>query len=348
MQKSLVKQKLAEGQLVLVPKVCFMDPNIVEMMGLLGFDCIWICNEYKAIDPTTLENMVRAGRATGTECVIRTGANSFDDLARFLSMGANGLMIPHVQTAEHARRAVDRIKYPPLGHRELEDVNADADYGLMPLDEYLKAANDETVVVVQIEDMEAADNVEEIAEVAGIDVLFVGPADLALSLGVPGQVRHPKVLEVIRRVVRACEANHLVCGTPALDPEHCQLLIGQGRPLPHRQFRLAHAAGRFSPEQAILRPTRFHLPARALALVGSRVAETACLSWGRQAQEASANLDGRWMIHAARGTAGQASSGIRAELPRDRRRGRIHFRTEQRFAVPSISSSEQKTWDNSI
>ena len=69
-------------------------------------------------------------------------------------------MIPHVQSAEFARRAIQRIKYPPLGHRELENVNADADFGLMPLDEYLRAANDETLVVVQIEDLEAADQAD--------------------------------------------------------------------------------------------------------------------------------------------------------------------------------------------
>ena len=228
MQKSIVKQKLADGRYVLVPKVCFMDPNIVEIVGLLGFDCVWICNEYKAIDPSTLENMVRAGRASGIECVIRTGANSFDDFPRLLSMGANGLMIPHVQSAEFARRAIERIKYPPLGRRELENVNADADFGLMPLDEYLRAANDETLVVVQIEDPEAAAQADAIAEVPGVDVLFVGPADLALSLGLPGECRHPKVLDVIRRVVRACEASGKVCGTPALEPEHCRLLIDEG------------------------------------------------------------------------------------------------------------------------
>lgn len=228
MQKSLVKQKLAGGQLVLVVKVNFADPNIVEMVGLLGFDCIWLCTEYKAVDPAILENMVRAARAAGVECVVRTSANGGDDFVRYLSMGANGLMIPHVQTAEQARAIVDRIKYAPLGHRELENVNADAEFGLMPLEEYLQAANDETVVVLQIEDAEAAARVDEIAETPGIDVLFVGPADLALSLGMPGQVRHPKVLEVIERVVRACEANHLVCGTPAIDPEHCRRLIDLG------------------------------------------------------------------------------------------------------------------------
>ena len=83
-------------------------------------------------------------------------------------------------------------------------------------------------MVVQIEDLEAAAQADAIAEVPGVDVLFVGPADLALSLGLPGECRHPKVLDVIRRVVRACEASGKVCGTPALEPDHCRLLIDEG------------------------------------------------------------------------------------------------------------------------
>jgi len=228
MNKSIVKQKLRSGELVLVPKICFMDPNLVEMLGLLGFDCAWVCTEYRAVDPSTLENMIRAARAAGIDCVVRTGANSFDDFNRFLSAGANGLMIPHVQDAQQAGKVVRRAKYSPLGCRELESVNADSDFGLMTLDDYLRAANDETFLVIQIEDTEAVDNVEEIAATEGIDVLFVGPGDLALNMGMPGQVTHPKIVEAIRRVVKACGAQDIVCGTPAISAEHCKLLIDQG------------------------------------------------------------------------------------------------------------------------
>jgi len=228
MQTSIVKKKLAEGKPVLVPKVCYTDPNIVEMLGLLGFDSVWLCTEYRAVCSTAMEHLVRAGRAAGIECVIRTGINSLDDLARFLGMGANGIMVPHVRTVEQAQRAVDRIKYPPLGHRELENIYADADFGLIPLDEYLKQANEQTLVVVQLEDMQAIERADEIAQVEGIDVLFIGPADLALALGVPGQFKHPEVVKAIRRVVAVCQARGRVCGTPALDPDHCRFLVDEG------------------------------------------------------------------------------------------------------------------------
>lgn len=228
MKESVIKRKLRQSELVLVPKVCFVDPNIVEMLGRMGFDGIWICTEYKAIDPSAMDNMVRACRGTGPDCVVRTGTNSIDDLPRFLSMGINGLMIPHVEDPESIRRVIDRIKFPPLGHRELENVNADADFGLMPLEDYLRSANDETFVMAQVESIEAIDRAEEIASIEGVDILFVGPGDLSLSMGIPGQVKNPRIVEAIKRVVQACQANGKVCGTPAITPEHCRMLIDEG------------------------------------------------------------------------------------------------------------------------
>ena len=228
MHRSVVKRKLSAGELVLVPKVCFVDAGIVEMLGLLGFDCLWICNEHRAIDANHLENMVRAGRAAGADCVVRLGVNGLDDIVRVLAMGAHGLMIPHVKTAEHARAVVSKAKYPPLGNRGLESINADALYGLRPLQQYLQAANDETFLVLQVEDAEALDHIEDIAAVDGIDVIFVGPSDLALSLGLPGQEKHPRVVEAIRRVVKACRSRNVVCGTAAMDAEHCGHLIEEG------------------------------------------------------------------------------------------------------------------------
>jgi len=228
MQTSIVKRKLAQGKPVLVPKVCYLDPHIVELLGLLGFDSVWLCNEYRAITPSTMEHLVRAGRAAGIECIVRTGVNGLDDVARFLGMGVTGIMVPHVRTVDQARRAVERIKYPPLGHRELETINADADFGLAPLEEYLEKANEETLVVVQLEDAQAIERAEEIAEIKGIDVLFIGPADLSLALGVPGEHKHPEVVRAIRSVARVCQSHGLVCGTPALDPDHCRYLMDEG------------------------------------------------------------------------------------------------------------------------
>jgi 4-hydroxy-2-oxoheptanedioate aldolase len=228
MQKSLVKQKLTGGGLALAYNVSFLDANIVEMLGLLGYDCVWICNEYRGINPQTLEHMVRAARAAGMETVLRTGVNSRDDIVRFLATGANALVVPHLHTAAEAREVVRRAKYPPLGERELEHIHADADFGLMSLGDYLKAANDETLIIVQLEDVPSVERADEIAAVQGVDVLFVGPADLSLSMGMPGELEHPQVVELTGQVARACREHNIFCGAPALGPQHCRRLIDLG------------------------------------------------------------------------------------------------------------------------
>jgi 4-hydroxy-2-oxoheptanedioate aldolase len=228
MRQSTVKRKLKAGQQVLVTKACFQDPCVVEIMGLLGLDCVWICSEHKAIDPSVLENMVRAARAANVDTLVRSPRHAYDDLARCLAIGATGLMIPHVERPEDARQIVARAKYPPVGNRQMEHVNADADFGLAPLVQYLQHANEETFLVMQVEDQEAMKRAAEIAAVPGIDVLYVGVMDLSLSMGIPGEVKHPRVVEAIRQIARVCESAHIACGTAAIDPEHCRMLMDEG------------------------------------------------------------------------------------------------------------------------
>ena len=228
MNNSIIKRKLRNGEPVLVNKICFFNADLVELIGKMGFDCLWICNEHAPIDAALLKDMIRAGRAGGMDCMVRTGASSYDDFIRFLEVGAHGLMIPHLRDAEHAREIVRLAKFPPIGERGIDGVSADADFGLLQTEEYLKQANAETFIVLQIENIHVLDNIEEIAEVEGIDVLFVGPADLSLSMGIPGQVKHPKILKTIERVVKACEGKSVVCGTPHLDAEYCRQLMNMG------------------------------------------------------------------------------------------------------------------------
>ncbi len=228
MKKSVVKQKLQSGEPVLVNKICFSNADMAELIGLMGFDCLWICTEHTQIDASLLKDMIRAARVSGMDCMIRIGQNSYDDIMRFLEMGANGVMIPHLQDAEHAQEIVRRAKFPPIGERGIDGISADAEFGLMPIEEYVKQANDETFIVVQIENRHTLENIESIAKIEGIDVLFVGPADLSLSLGIAGKVKHPKIFEVIERVVRACEGTSSVCGTPYIDKEYCKKLMDIG------------------------------------------------------------------------------------------------------------------------
>ncbi len=228
MRKSVVKSKLRAGQPVLVNKICFPNADLAELIGLMGFDCLWICTEHLAIDASVLKDMIRACRASGMDSMIRTGQDSYDDFTRFLESGATGLMIPHVKNSEHAREIVKRAKFPPIGKRGIDGISADADFGLADTNEYIKHANDETFIVVQIEDEYALDDIEQIAQVEGIDVLFLGPADLSLSMGITNQVKHKKILQAIEKIIKACENSSAVCGTPYIDVEHCKRLMNMG------------------------------------------------------------------------------------------------------------------------
>jgi len=211
-----------------VAKTVYGLPDIVEMMGIFGFDCVWICNEHLAIDPSAMRDMLRAARAGDIDTVVRTGENSLDDCIRFLEMGATGLMIPHVKTGVKAKEIVERIKFSPQGKRGYDGVSADANFGTMVMADYMRQANEHTFLVLQIEDVSAIAQIEEIAHVPGVDVVFVGPADLSVDMGIPGQIKDQRILDVIQRVARACDGTAAVCGTWAGEPQHAKMLLNLG------------------------------------------------------------------------------------------------------------------------
>lgn len=228
MPKSIVKHKLRTNQPVLVNKINFHHSSLVELMGLMGFDCLWLCNEHIAIDQSLMASMLQACRASGMDCVVRVGQDCYADMLRFLELGANGLMLPHITDAASLEKVIEVTKFPPLGHRGIDAVSADADFGMMPLKDYIKFANEQTFIVAQIEDRQGLENVEEIAAVEGVDVIFLGPADLSLDMGILGELKHPDIISAIAKVIKACKNNGVVCGTPGLNPEHSKMLLDMG------------------------------------------------------------------------------------------------------------------------
>ncbi|MFN2352175.1 MAG: HpcH/HpaI aldolase/citrate lyase family protein [Kiritimatiellia bacterium] len=213
MQQSIVRQKMARGEPVLVIKSNFKEPAICEMMGLMGFDCIWICHEHLAIDPSRMDSLIRACRAAGIDAMVRTKPGDYRDILHLLEMGAKGIMLPRVQTPAEVRQVVQDMKFCPLGRRGVDGVNAEADFGLLPLTDYLQQANENNFLVVQIEDPEVVEHIEEIAAIDGVDCLFIGPGDLSVNLGIPGQVEAPAIMEISRRVIKACEKHGKVPGS---------------------------------------------------------------------------------------------------------------------------------------
>lgn len=206
------KEKLKTGESVMMVKVAYQDPAIYEMVGLLGFDCVWICNEHIGIDPSKMDSIIRACRLSGMDAVIRIKPANYMPMLHVLEFGAKGIMLPRASGPDEVRRIVRDMKFYPEGARGVDGVNAEARFGLIPYPEYLKRTNAENFLIVQIEDPETLPYIEEIAAIDGVDVVFVGPADLSLNLGIAGQMEHPKMIEVYERVAAACKKYNKAAG----------------------------------------------------------------------------------------------------------------------------------------
>jgi len=228
MRNSIVLSKLHNDEIIFCFKSIYAEPDIVEMMGYMGVEVVWICNEHIAINPEKLKNVVRAGRASDVDVMVRRTFGNYDDLLHPLEMGAAGLMIPHCKSAEMVSEIINQTKFYPQGQRGMDGVSGDSFFGTIPPEEYIKQANEKTFIMVQIEDAEAIDEIEAIAAVDGVDIIFIGPADLSHSLGIPGDFKNEKIKETIVRTIKACRANGIYCGTSGLDHEYMKELIAEG------------------------------------------------------------------------------------------------------------------------
>ena len=228
MHISIVRKKLTNKEPVFCCKTLYKDPSLIELAGLIGFDCLWICNEHIGLDPSQMENIIRACRISGIDAMIRTKPGTYRDLLHPLEMGASGIMLPRVKNAQEVRQVVKDMKFAPLGRRGADGVNIDADFGLMNFKDYLKKANDNNFLVVQIEDPETLEHIEEISEVEGVDVIFIGPGDLSIGLGVPGEIEHQQVQKAAQRVAAACRKNGKVAGIACGSLEMVQKYRDQG------------------------------------------------------------------------------------------------------------------------
>ena len=207
MQKNITKTKLKAGETVFGCFVRYPDPGLIEFLGYQGWDFLVFDAEHGTVEPRDCENMTRAAELRGVTPIIRVTTNWQPIILRFLDTGAQGLLVPWVQSAAEAEAAVRSVKYQPQGIRGLAGVRA-ADYGqTLSLGEYVEQANAETLVVLQIETAQAIEQLPEILKVEGIDVIFIGPSDLSQSLGLPGQAQHPTVQAAMQRIAD-CVASH--------------------------------------------------------------------------------------------------------------------------------------------
>lgn len=195
MRKSRVLKKMRNGEVAVSVKLNLACARGVEIAAMGGFDCIWIDMEHVPGDYSFVENAVRAAKIYDCDILTRVSKGSYSDYVRPLEADSTGIMIPHLMSLEEAKQIVYYTKFHPVGRRPLDGGNADGKYCLVDNDTYMKQANEERFVIVQIEDPEPLAELEEICALDGIDMIFFGPADFSQGIGIPGQMGDPRIME---------------------------------------------------------------------------------------------------------------------------------------------------------
>jgi 4-hydroxy-2-oxoheptanedioate aldolase len=228
MRFSRIKSKLHRGEPALITCCHFIDPSVYELVSLMGFDGIWLDLEHHATSDETAAGLMRAARVGVSDIVARPAKGEFMRMGRLLEAGAQAIMYPRCESAEEAAELVRWAKFAPQGERGVDGANGDNPYCAIPMPKYLRAANEHTLLIAQLESPNALKNTADIAKVPGIDVLMLGPGDLSVVAGIPYQFDHPIIAQAYRTVADAAKQAGKWWGTVSGSPEHTQKLIDMG------------------------------------------------------------------------------------------------------------------------
>lgn len=208
-----IKEALDAGKVVVGPFMLSSAPILVELAGYAGFDFVMIDMEHTSTDFVAAERMVLAANASGIVPGIRVPENRPTHILRALEIGAKIIDVPLVNTKAEAEAVVKAGKYFPIGERGCAPITRGNQYGsLGNVEETLRVANEETLLMVQIETREGVENVEAIASVENIDIIFIGPADLSQSLGIPGQYDNPLFEKTMQKIIGTARDNGKIAG----------------------------------------------------------------------------------------------------------------------------------------
>jgi 2-keto-3-deoxy-L-rhamnonate aldolase RhmA len=212
MRENRVKAALKAGKTVVGMGIgLVMVPNVVRVLAQSGLDFIWLDCEHNLIAPDSLVTVVQMARACGISPIVRPADTEYHLIANTLDSGAEGIIVPRVETKEQAERLVSYAKFPPMGIRGCGTL-ATLDYKREDWQEALPWLNDQSLIISQVESVKAIDHLEDVVQVPGIDVILVGPTDLSISLGVAGRFNDPKMLAAVDKVIAICTKHKKPCG----------------------------------------------------------------------------------------------------------------------------------------
>jgi 4-hydroxy-2-oxoheptanedioate aldolase len=193
--------RLRAGDILIGTLISLPSPEICELLSHVGYDWLFIDAEHGAFNPQQAQGMLQA--AAPTPCVIRVPIGETVWIKKALDIGAAGIIVPQVHNSAQAKKIVHHCKYAPTGDRGI-GIGRAHKYGL-DFERYIENANEETAVILQAESCEAVDNINDIANIKGVDGILIGPYDLSASLGRPGEIDHPSVQSAINKIIEGCQ-----------------------------------------------------------------------------------------------------------------------------------------------
>lgn len=214
------EKKMTFGSWIQIPNVF-----TTEIMARSGFDWLAIDLEHGMIDLETVYQLIQVIDYNGVIPLVRLHVNDESTIRRVMDAGAGGVIVPMVNTAEDALKAVNAIKYPPLGKRSF-GLGRAHDFGL-GFDEYVQTINNHSILVVQIEHFDALKNLDQILQVPGIDAIIIGPYDLSGSLGIPGQFDHPEFKDALQTIINCVQKSPVALGMHIVHPTEDELHVRQ-------------------------------------------------------------------------------------------------------------------------
>lgn len=213
MRRNTVKQRLLNGETVIGTMIQEVrTPAISQIVKAMGYDFFMLDMEHGSYNLETAADIIRVARLVDLCPLVRVASPEYDLVARTLDQGAMGIMMPRIEAREQVERFIEAMKYPPQGKRGCSSDAPHSEYNFGPLPEFLEINNQDTLSIVQIERKVAVEHLDELLSVPGVDAALIGPEDLSVSLGYPGESGHPVVVEAIEKVIAAARRHNIAPG----------------------------------------------------------------------------------------------------------------------------------------
>lgn len=213
MLNNSIKEKIKNDEPVFGSFVKIYSPAMVEIMGQAGFDFIILDTEHYYMTHEQVENMVRAADINKMCTIVRVQDATEPTILHALDSGASGIQVPSLRTPEEASEVIKNSKYYPIGERGWGNGTRAGNYAFTPASEYIKYANENSLVVIHVENVDMLEQIDKLCQIPYVDVVFVGPGDLSQSMGKPGQISDPEVVANVEKVIKTAKKYGKGAGT---------------------------------------------------------------------------------------------------------------------------------------